>query len=381
MPIKILNEFITEKYLSELGEFNPTDPIHKRTFLDAQTQFTRQFEYLIGTSTGALIAFCLAINYNILDMQDLYVNASYYFKKNFFGPIFISKYDPVRIHEKIDQIIDQIEYPNGKKISAQHATLLDIRNLLNPDDVIDEEKLPEAMFTHSNYMEFVDDDFFRPNMRTTSEGSDFYQVKRERVLLITAYNTTDSTITIFNTSYSKHWGYRIADVLKATMAAPTYFPPQEVYRGIQHNGQFMPGKKLELYIDGGVFANDPELAALWAIRMQWKKQANYHVLCIGTGCYTSPLSASTWGGYMAWILDNGHIVNTLMDATRSFTEIIGSNLAKFNNMRRMKLNYKITQSIELDDPNFSKKFDEEWKRLKTENDYKAFVFFFEQYIV
>jgi patatin-like phospholipase/acyl hydrolase len=141
---------------------------------------------------------------------------------------------------------------------------------------------------------------------------------------------------IFNTSYAKHWEYRIADVLRATMAAPTYFPPHEVYQGTQTNGYFIPGNTSELFIDGGVFANDPELTALWAIRMQWKKPVNYHLLSVGTGCYTSTLSSSTWGGYFGWIFNKGFWVNTLMDATRSFTEIIGSNLAKFNNMRRMK---------------------------------------------
>lgn len=381
MPIKILSEFITEEYLPQIDKFNPKDENHKKLFEDAQREFTKQFDYLVGTSTGGLIAFCLAINYNIFDMQDIYSNANYYFKKNFFGPLFISKYDPSRIHQKIDEIIDQIVFPGNKKISAKNATLLDIRNLLNPHDIIDEENMQSAIFTHGNYLEFVDDSFFGNSTTTINEGSDFYQVKREKVLLITAYNTTDNMVTIFNTSYSKHWGYRIADVLKSTMAAPTYFPPQEVYRGSQQHGQFIPGKKLEIFIDGGVFANDPELAALWAIRMQWKKQANYHVLCVGTGCYNSPLSESTWGGYMAWILDNGYLVNTLMDATRSFTEIVGSNLSKFSNMRRMKLNYNITQPIPLDDPEFAKKFDQEWQRLKGEDDYKAFVFFYKNYII
>jgi predicted acylesterase/phospholipase RssA len=378
MPIKILGEFITQQYLPDIGKL---DPNHNKLFGEAQNEFTKQFDYLVGTSTGGLIAFCLAINYNILDMKDMYSNVNYYFKKNFLGPFVYSKYDPSRIHQKIDEIIDQIVFPGDKKISAQNATLLDIRNLLNPHDIIDEEKVKLAIFTHGNYLEFVDDSYFQDSMKTTNVESDFYQVKREKVLLLTAYNITDNTIMIFNTSYSKHWGYRIADVLKSTMAAPTYFPPQEVYKGIQHDGQFFPGKKSKLFIDGGVFANDPELAALWAIRMQWKKQANYHVLCIGTGCYTSPLSSSTWGGYMAWILDNGYLINTLMDATCSFTEIVGSNLAKFSNMRRMKLNYNITEPMPLDDPKFAEKFDREWEYLKNENDYKAFVFFYKNYII
>jgi hypothetical protein len=69
-----------------------------------------------------------------------------------------------------------------------------------------------------------------------------------------------------------------------------------------------------------------------------------------------------------------------MDATRSFTEIIGSNLAKFNNMRRMKKNNKIKTSMALDDPEFVQIFDQEWQYLKNEPGFKAFIYFYNEYI-
>jgi hypothetical protein len=165
------------------------------------------------------------------------------------------------------------------------------------------------------------------------------------------------------------------------MAAPTYFPPKRVFKGTQQNGQFTPGNDLELYIDGGVFANDPEVAALWAVRMQWKKPVRYHILSIGTGCYTSQLPPDTWGGYIGWLFKGGAIINTLFDATRSFTEIIGGNLAKFSDMKRMKLNYQMTESKPLDDPNFAQTFNDEWEKyLKHEPDYRALVYFYDRYI-
>lgn len=381
MPIKILDEFISEQYLSKTDQLNSNDLAHKDLFHAAQSEFTKQFDYIIGTSTGALIAFCLAVNYNILDMKEIYVDASRYFKRNFLGPFFSSKYDPSVIHKKIEEVIDQIIFPGNKKISSKDATLLDIRNLLNPDSIIDEEKAKSDIYAYGNFLEFVDDSNLPSYEMMIDEEYNAHRVKREKVLLITAYNTTRNIITIFNTSYSKHWGYRIADVLKAAMAAPTYFPPYEIYKGIKDNGQFIPGTIPELFIDGAVFANDPELAALWAIRMQWKKSANYNVLCIGTGSYTSTLSSSTWGGYLGWIFNDGILVNTLLDATRSFTEIIGSNLAKVNDMRRMKLNYNIVKPMAIDDFSFVQVFDQEWKHLKDDYDYKAFVYFYNTYII
>ena len=158
------------------------------------------------------------------------------------------------------------------------------------------------------------------------------------------------------------------------MAAPTYFPPHKIQN-------LNRGSTCDLFVDGGVFANDPDLAALWVVRMQWKKPTNYHLLSIGTGTYTASLSTKTCGGYFGWIFNNGILVNTLMDATRSFTEVITGNLAKFNNMRRMKLNYKILEAMDLDDPNFVSVFDREWRNLKNEADYRVFCYFYENYIV
>jgi patatin-like phospholipase/acyl hydrolase len=82
------------------------------------------------------------------------------------------------------------------------------------------------------------------------------------------------------------------------MAAPTYFPPQPIHKQIIQDGRFVKDPNSdhippEIFIDGGVFANDPELVALWAIRIQWKKLVNYHLLSIGTGCYNAELSPST----------------------------------------------------------------------------------------
>ncbi|CAF3104225.1 unnamed protein product [Rotaria sp. Silwood2] len=380
MPIKILAQLITEKFLSNPEQFNPSDTAHKERFTVAQMRFTDQFDYFIGTSTGGLIAFCLAMNYNILDMMDMYANSSYYFKRNYLGPLIYSKYDPSRIHHKIDEIINGIQFKDGTRLSAENATLLDIRNLLNPDNMIDDEQLTSAVSYRSNSLEFVDDKNFTEDQGFISELGNLHRVRREKVLLITAYNITTDSMAIFNTSYAKHWGYRISDVLKATMAAPTYFPPHEIWSGKKHYGNFVKEGTSELYIDGGVFANDPELAAIWAIRMQWKKLVNYHLLSIGTGCYNTTLSSSTWGGYMGWIFNKGFLINTLMDASRSFIETIAGNLAKFHDIRRMKLNYQITKAMALDDGNFVNKFDEEWETLKKEDDYKALVYFYDTYI-
>ena len=382
MPIKILTELLTQKYLPNMRHFDVNDDDHKAQFHEAQTKFTQNFDYFVGTSTGGLIAFCLAIGYNILDLIKIYSESTRYFKRNaWLGPLVYSKYDPSEIHAKIHDIINGIDFPGNQQITAENATLLDIRNLLNPDRIITAEQAESMAHQYNHLLEFTEcaNDNSANNDNGLSHG--LHQVQSEKVLLITSYNTTKNCIAVFNTSYAEHWGYRIADVLKATMAAPTYFPPHKIKAGVYRDGHFSLGETEEMFIDGGVFANDPELAAIWAVRMQWKKPTNYHLFSIGTGTYTSSLPLDTWGGYVGWIFNGGMLVNTLMDATRSFIEIIAGNLAKFDNMRRMKLNYKILEAMNLDDPTFVNVFDKEWVRLKGEPDFKTFGHFFETYIL
>lgn len=394
MPIQVLCQLIIEQHLPDIKEqFDPDNKEHRERFKRAQAKFTNQFDYIAGTSTGGLIGCCLAVNYDIMDMRQIYANSSYFFKTNMFGPYLQAKYDPVRIHDQIDKVINSITLKDGKRLDAKTATLLDIHNYLNPDDMITpdmitDEKLSETLISHGNWLEFVDE--ISLNAPTTiDQDHNRHRVKREKVLLITAYNTTTDSITIFNTSYSNHWPYLIADVLKATMAAPTYFPPHPVHKSIVKNGHYVRNKNdddndksAEIFIDGGVFANDPELAALWAIRMQWKKLANYYLLSIGTGSYNTELNPSTWGGIAGWLINDGGgvLINTLMDATRSLTEVFANNLAKFNNMKRMKFNYRLAESLNLDDPCFVKRFDDEWKTLQKGDDYQALAYFYKRYI-
>jgi hypothetical protein len=379
MPIKVVQQLITEKYLSNIPSFDPQNIEHRKRFNQGQSYFTKQFDYFAGTSTGGLIAFCLAVGYDILDMKDIYSRASYYFNRNYFGPLLWAKYNPSRIHDKIDEIIGTIVLKTGKQLTAKNATLLDIHNFLNPTAAISDDILKSTLVSHGNLLEYIDDD---DTPKIMDDDSKTHRVKREKVLLITAYNATKDMISVFNTSYAKHWRYRIADVLKATMAAPTYFPPQALSTGIIENGHFISDKSSEeIFVDGGVFANDPELTALWAIRMQWKKFVNYHILSIGTGQYNTPISSSNTGGYFGWLVNNGLLVNMLMDATRSLTEVITSNLAKFDNMKRMKFNYKLKEAMSLDDANFVKIFDEEWESLKHGDDFKTLVYFYNNYIV
>ncbi|CAF5001242.1 unnamed protein product, partial [Rotaria sp. Silwood1] len=404
MSIKVLSQMIEDEYL--LGA-DHNDKEYYENFKKGQDKFTSQFDYFVGTSTGGLIALCLATGYHLLEIMEIYAHPDKYFTKyllnklpkvGLLGDIMWARYNHKKIHEQIDKIIDEIfkEWldDDGKQLTAKNATLLDLHNLLNPAHKINNANIEHSRRYYGNLLEFDD------KLHTTDDTRR-HHVTREKVLLITAYNTTKSSITIFNTSYAEHWPYRIADVLKSTMAAPTYFEPFTIEIK-KENDHFVKMNEPEVFIDGGVFANDPELTAIWAIQRQWKKMVNYRLLSIGTGCYNPQLSPNTWGGYYAWLVSGepGLVIDALMDATRSLTETIMNNLAKSSHIKRMKFNYKLTQPLNLDDLNFPSTFDREWDKLRDGlrdefkdgskdvstdglrygSDYKALVYFYKTYI-
>ena len=118
------------------------------------------------------------------------------------------------------------------------------------------------VYIHGNFLKFVDNIDVEPTKGTDGVEDELHQASHEKFLPITAYDITTNIIMILNTSYSKHRGYQIADVLKSFMGVPTYYPPQEVFQWFQENEHLRRGDKSELFIDGGVFANDAELLAL-----------------------------------------------------------------------------------------------------------------------
>jgi len=114
VPIQILGELRTQKYLSNIENLNPNDFEYKKLFQEAQFKFTKRFDYFVGASIGGLTAFCLAMNYNILDTNDIYSNPSYYFKRNYLGPLFYSKYNSWIIHKKLMKLLIQLNYQMEK---------------------------------------------------------------------------------------------------------------------------------------------------------------------------------------------------------------------------------------------------------------------------
>lgn len=123
--------------------------------------------------------------------------------------------------------------------------------------------------------------------------------------LITAYDITNREAVLFDTDSAKrdpNRDYRLADIARATSAAPTYFPVAEVAS--------MGGTK-KCLVDGGIYANDPSLCAIieakkkiWSETERAPKIHDMYVVSIGTGRVSKSYlydKAKGWG-LISWAL-------------------------------------------------------------------------------
>ena len=93
-------------------------------------------------------------------------------------------------------------------------------------------------------------------------------------ILVTAYDMTSSTPWFFKTSFARHHRAPADDplltqVVRATTAAPTYFPPLMMEN--------------HCMIDGGVFACNPALCAYAQARNMYPEEKEFLVVSLGTG--------------------------------------------------------------------------------------------------
>lgn len=123
--------------------------------------------------------------------------------------------------------------------------------------------------------------------------------------LVTAYDITNREAVLFDTDSAQkdpNRDYRLADIARATSAAPTYFPVAEI--------RSMAGTK-KCLVDGGIYANDPSLCAIIEAKKKVWKETNcapkirdMYVVSIGTGRVSKSYlydKAKSWG-LISWAL-------------------------------------------------------------------------------
>lgn len=128
-------------------------------------------------------------------------------------------------------------------------------------------------------------------------------------VLIPAYDIESRTSYFFKSTKAREEGgedFAIADVARAAAAAPTYFEPVKLQKQNTHDYLAL--------IDGGIFANNPALAALIEAYKYYPKVKEFVLVSLGTGqmtrCYTFE-KVKHWGK-LEWAVP---ILETVFDGS------------------------------------------------------------------
>jgi uncharacterized protein len=184
-------------------------------------------------------------------------------------------------------------------------------------------------------------------------------------LIITSYNLRCKK-PYFWTNIGTGPNPRVVDAIMASTAAPTYFPAEQIFYDETEPGKSK--KKLVMseelkgltakvqsgdgYIDGGVSCNSPSTITLAHLREIYKDSGKkIKVLSVGTGANYKPINfddAKNAGGL--WWLTKGDLIGITMDSSDQVNQI-ESELLEDENFLRVNMT-KIPEgdvSLEMDD--------------------------------
>ena len=136
-------------------------------------------------------------------------------------------------------------------------------------------------------------------------------------LLISSYDLQSQLPFFFKSERAKRdpaYDWKIRDIARATSAAPTFFPPFHLQRGDQDYA----------LVDGGVFVNNPAMAAYAEARSIFPDARQYVVVRVGTGDRQDHISfaaARKWG-LLQWAKQ---IVPVFMDSVSEAVDFSSHN--------------------------------------------------------
>jgi len=130
-------------------------------------------------------------------------------------------------------------------------------------------------------------------------------------ILVTAYDMASATPWFFKTGFAeKHRNAAddplLTQVVRATTAAPTYFPPLPLGR--------------HCLVDGGVFAANPGLCAYAQARKTYPEEKDFFIVSLGTGllAHDRPCSKIDNWGIIDWAVPISDIMLNAASATVNY---------------------------------------------------------------
>ncbi len=257
----------------------------KRMKKDCNIDFYNDFDLIVGTSTGSILAGSIVKQIDIDNVISLYENKGKdIFKKRWLSQIglFASKYNPNPLKEQL-------------QIIFENTTLGDIEKplLINATDI-------------GNSTQFVFKTTF--NKQKDSNGNTKELVRDKGILL--------------------------SDAILASSSAPIFFPPHKV-------GNF-------LLADGGLWANSPVLVALAEAKKIFQTEPkDVVIVSIGTGVEENDYHINTkwWGFLTGWKREK--LISMILNLqTKTNNSLLQFLMPKKNILR---LTYTSDKALPLDD--------------------------------
>ena len=232
-------------------------------------QIYQNFDLIVGTSTGGILAIALALGIPAQELYKLYLDEA----ENIFG--------------KKKYLFGQFKYASHER------------------DVL--EKLIRDKFKETN-----------------SNGSDPILKDCKTNVCIPIFDLLHGKPSVYKNNYhpkfTRDFHIPAYQVALGTSAAPTYFSPFEAEYTDLHGAE----KTFKNKVDGGVFANNPTLLGIIEAQEAFKQNlSNLRVLSLGTGyqTFSDGKKRKKWGLYY-WMLKNGkrRIIDLFMQGQSQLAE-------------------------------------------------------------
>ncbi|RWR09187.1 hypothetical protein D2T29_21045 [Sinirhodobacter populi] len=144
------------------------------------------------------------------------------------------------------------------------------------------------------------------------DGQDLRLGEIDQPIALPALNESTGRPVIFSNLEPRHADLPLRVAILASAAAPTYFP------AVLING--------ERHVDGGVFANAPDIAAISLLRRRWPnlQLRDIHVVSIGStnahpASRSRPGRTGTWGILQWMTRPTAHLLTLTLRAQADFT--------------------------------------------------------------
>ncbi len=162
-------------------------------------------------------------------------------------------------------------------------------------------------------------------------------------IIVTSYDVENNEIIMFKSRRCTEWNYdlKLTDVSLATASAPSYFEPLQLnWLGVDR-----------VLIDGGVYINNPSMAAVAEV-LRYKydnpniKIEDIELLSLGTGIYSEKIKEDSAGwGLIKWAKN---ITRVMMQSTSKSVEYECEQMP-FNKYLRLQFTIEEKEYMEMDD--------------------------------